>query len=178
MLQAPQGLVDKESNAEPQQLSKDSQMYATATDSSANVYRAQAMSSVYRQIGVETGLTNASPHAMVAMLFNGSLDAIAQARGAIQTGNIETKCKAINKAIQIVQEGLNASLNIEHGGELAQRLNQLYAYITNRLMLANLKSDDAILEECSRLLTPLRDAWVAIGNNTSQGGLMKKEVYA
>jgi flagellar protein FliS len=153
-------------------------MYATATDSSANMYRAQAMSSIYRQIGVETGLTNASPHAMVTMLFNGAIDAIAQARGAIQAGNIEVKCKAISKAVQIVHEGLRGSLALEAGGELAERLNQLYGYITNRLTLANLRSDDAILEECTRLLTPLRDAWVAIGSNAAQGSLMKKEVLA
>jgi flagellar protein FliS len=153
-------------------------MYATATDSSANVYRAQAMSSVYRQIGVETGLTNASPHTMVTMLFNGAIDAIAQARGALQAQNIEAKCKAVTRAVQIVHEGLRGSLDINHGGELAKRLNELYAYITNRLTLANLRSDDAMLEECSRLLTPLRDAWVTIGKNASNGSLMKKEVFA
>lgn len=153
-------------------------MYATATDSFANMYRAQAMSSVYRQIGVETSITNASPHALVTLLFNGAIDAIAQARGAIQSKNIEVKGKAISRAVQIVHEGLRGSLDLKGGGDLASKLNELYSYIANRLTLANLRSDDAILEECSRLLTPLRDAWVSIGANASNGSLMKKEVFA
>ncbi|MCK6432847.1 MAG: flagellar protein FliS, partial [Aquabacterium sp.] len=32
-----------------------------------------------------------------------------------------------------------------------------------RLTQANLSNDERILDECARLVAPLRDAWVAIG---------------
>lgn len=137
-------------------------MYATATDSSASTFAPRNMSNAYRQIGIETSINGASAHQLTTMLLNGALDSITRARGAIINNQIEGKCAAISKAISIIDEGLKASLNIAEGGDLALRLNDLYAYITTRLTQANLRNDPDALEECVNLLTPIRDAWVAI----------------
>ncbi|RZL00615.1 MAG: flagellar export chaperone FliS [Rubrivivax sp.] len=140
-------------------------MYATLTASSANVFGPRTSGNMYRQIGLETGVSGASPHQLIGMLLNGALEAIAQARGAIKAKNIEAKCKAISKAVSIVDEGLKASLDLKSGGELAANLNDLYAYVTQRLTYANLHSNDETLEECANLLGPLRDAWGAISSS-------------
>lgn len=137
-------------------------MYATATGSSASMFSSRNMSSVYRQIDVETGVSGASAHHLITMLLNGALDSIAQARGAMASGQIEAKCAAISKSVRIVDEGLKAGLDLRNGGELATRLSELYAYVTTRLTQANIRNDDAALEECARLLTPIKEAWVAI----------------
>ena len=47
-------------------------------------------------------------------------------------------------------------------GALAADLDRLYAYVTLRLTQANLKSSEAALDECQRLLQPLREAWMSI----------------
>ncbi|HYR26266.1 MAG TPA: flagellar export chaperone FliS [Aquabacterium sp.] len=120
------------------------------------------MSSVYRQIDVETGVSGASAHHLITMLFNGALEAISRARGAMMNGEIEAKCAAISKSLSIIDEGLKSSLDLKAGGDLAMRLDDLYGYITMRLTQANLRNDPAALEECTNLLTPIRDAWVAI----------------
>ncbi|MGC4059451.1 MAG: flagellar export chaperone FliS [Aquabacterium sp.] len=120
------------------------------------------MSSVYRQIDIETGVSGASSHQLITLLFNGALDCIAQAKGAMQARNIEAKCLAIGKSVRIVDEGLKAGLNMASGGELAQQLHALYSYITMRLTQANLRNDAEALDECTRLLGPIRDAWVTI----------------
>jgi flagellar secretion chaperone FliS len=134
-------------------------MFAPAT-----VYRTSpsAFAGAYRQIGIETGVSTASPHHLVTMLFDGFSDAIAQARAAMQQGRIEAKGKAIVRAVRIVNEGLLSALDVESGGRLADDLLALYSYITRRLTHANLRNDDA-LDECVRLIEPLRAAWVAIG---------------
>ncbi len=119
--------------------------------------------SVYRQIGVETGVASASPHQLVTMLFDGFNDAVAQARGAMHVGQIEAKGKAIIRAARIVDEGLLAALDVQAGGKLADDLMALYSYITRRLTEAHLNNDPAILDECVQLMAPLRSAWVAIG---------------
>lgn len=137
-------------------------MYATATHSSASMFNARNMSSIYRQIDVETGVSGASAHHLVTMLFDGALESIAQARGAMSAGNIPAKCTALSKCVRIVDEGLKAGLNLREGGDLAQQLDALYGYITTQLTLANARNDDTRLEECVRLITPLREAWVAI----------------
>jgi flagellar protein FliS len=137
-------------------------MYATATGSSASMFSPKSMSSVYRQIDIETGVSGASSHQLITLLFNGALDSIAQGKGALINQQIEAKCAAISKAVRIVDEGLKAGLDIRAGGELAMHLSNLYIYITMRLTQANLRNDIKALDECASLLSPVRDAWVAI----------------
>jgi flagellar secretion chaperone FliS len=142
-------------------------MYATATQSAPSVFSPRSVSNAYRQIGVETGITGAHPHNLVTMLFNGALESIAHARGALAARDIEAKCRHISKAVQIVEEGLRGGLDLQAGGEIAQNLHALYGYIAMRLTQGNLRSDDKALEECASLLTPLRDAWVSIRSEAS-----------
>lgn len=124
--------------------------------------RAQTFAAAYRQVGVHTAVSTADPHRLVALLFDGCLEAIAQARGAIRSGQVEAKGRAIGRAARIVDEGLRAALDLRGGGSLAADLDALYGYLTLRLTHANLHSDEAALAECERLIEPLREAWQAI----------------
>ena len=117
----------------------------------------------YRPVDMETGTADASPHKLIQMLFDGLQDALARARGALQARQIEAKCKAIGQAARIVEEGLRAGLDLHAGGALAADLNALYAYLTLRLTHANLHNDAEALEECVRLVEPVRAAWAEIG---------------
>jgi flagellar protein FliS len=99
------------------------------------------------------------------MLFDGALEAIAQAKGAIAAQDVAGKGKAIGRAVAIVEEGLRAALDQKAGGKVARDLNDLYTYVTGRLTWANLKSDVAALDECSKLLKPVQEAWNAIAPN-------------
>lgn len=118
----------------------------------------------YRAIAAETGVADATPHRLVAMLYDGFLEALNEARGAMRKREIERKGRAIARALRICEEGLRANLNLKAGGRLAEDLNQLYGYVTVRLTHANLRNDEAALDECQRLMQPLRDAWMGIAN--------------
>lgn len=122
-----------------------------------------AHSNAYRRIGVETSVNSASAHQLIAMLFDGAQESIAQARGAVRSRQTEVKGRAIARAVRIVDEGLRSALNMEAGGSLAADLRDLYHYITLRLTQANLANDDQALAECADLIEPLRGAWRAIG---------------
>jgi flagellar secretion chaperone FliS len=124
--------------------------------------RPMAQAQAYRVTGVETGVAVASPHRLISMLFDGFVDAVAQGRGAIRSSNVELKCKALSRAVRIVDEGLKSSLDVKGGGELATDLQALYEYITMRLTQANLRSDEKPLDECLSLIQPLREAWNSI----------------
>ncbi len=117
---------------------------------------------LYSQVGVETRVAGATPHQLVAMLFDGYMEALAQARGAMLQGRLAEKGSAIGRAVRIVEEGLRAGLNLNAGGPLARDLDELYRYLTNRLTQANLRNDAAVLDECRRLMQPLQEAWAAI----------------
>ncbi|HEX6244053.1 MAG TPA: flagellar export chaperone FliS, partial [Polyangiales bacterium] len=111
----------------------------------------------------DTGVHAASPHRLVEMLFEEFLSSSARARGAIRSGDVQEKGRALGRAVRIIEEGLRAGLNLQAGGALAQDLHELYRYVTLRLTHANLNSDDAAIAECIALIQPLHDAWRAIG---------------
>lgn len=122
-----------------------------------------AQAQAYRLTSVQTGVAVASPHHLIAMLFEGYLEAIVQARGAMRAGQVELKCRALSRAVRIVDEGLKCALDMTGGGTLAADLAALYDYVTLRLTQANLHNDETHLDECHRLIVPLRDAWASIG---------------
>src|SRR3972149_11229883 len=106
----------------------------------------------YAKIGIESGVNAADPHKLISMLYQGALLAIANARNGILRNDVSAKGTAISKAIAIIDEGLNASLDKNVGGTLAQNLSSLYEYMCTRLIAANLKNDMAALDEVARLL--------------------------
>jgi flagellar protein FliS len=104
----------------------------------------------------------ASPHRLIVLLYQGARQAIAQARMHLQQGNVADRGMAISKAIRIIESGLQQSLNLEVGGEIAGRLNALYSYMTRRLLEANIKQSETMLVEVDGLLATLEEAWLGI----------------
>ena len=119
--------------------------------------------SAYANVGMETGVTAATPHKLIVMLFDGALAAIATASLEMKAKNIAAKGRAISKAISIIDSGLRASLNKSVGGQIAISLDALYEYMSKQLLQANLHNSEATLEEVKALLLDLKSAWVAIG---------------
>jgi flagellar protein FliS len=94
--------------------------------------------SAYRKVGVDAAIEVADPHRLILLLFAGAQAAIGNARAAMQQQQIAAKGEAISKAIDIIGNGLKLSLDLEKGGEIAQRLDALYDYLVVRLLRANL----------------------------------------
>jgi flagellar protein FliS len=120
----------------------------------------------------------ASPHRLIAMLYEGARNALAQARMHLKAGNIGARGEAIGKAIRIVEEGLQQSLNLEAGGEIAARLNALYAYMARRLLEANIKQSEAMLIEVDGLLATLEEAWTGIGPEIARAAAQQRNMQA
>jgi flagellar protein FliS len=122
----------------------------------------QSGANAYAKVGIETGVAAASPHKLIVMLFEGALVAISSAIAHMQSGDVAAKGKSISKAIAIINEGLRASLDKKTGGDIALSLDSLYEYMSDRLLIANLKNQQSVLEEVHQLLKGLKDAWDAI----------------
>jgi len=136
-----------------------------ASTLSSRIASRRQPSTLYSQVGVETRVSGADPHQLVAMLFDGFQEAVAQARGALRSGDLAAKGTAIGRAVRILDEGLRAGLDLRAGGSLARDLDELYGYLGLRLTVANLRNDEAVLDECQRLMQPLREAWASIGDS-------------
>lgn len=118
--------------------------------------------STYKNVGIESGVAAADPHKLILMLYQGALLAIASAKNQMLRKQTAAKGASITKAIKIIDEGLKACLDVKAGGEIGQNLSDLYDYMNQRLLIANLKNDVAMLDEVSNLLGGLKDAWEKI----------------
>ena len=128
--------------------------------SSSGFNRANA----YRQVGAHSGVENASPHALIQMLFEGLFQSLNAARGAMERGEIEEKGRHLGKAVRILQEGLAAGLDLDKGGELAGNLKLLYDYSVKQLTHANVHNDVGLVEEVIGVLQPVAQGWKEIGS--------------
>ncbi|MES2841614.1 MAG: flagellar export chaperone FliS [Pseudomonadota bacterium] len=118
--------------------------------------------SAYKRVSADTGVSTANPHQLVVMLFDGLMQSLNAAHGAMERGEIEAKGSAIGKAVRILEEGLRGGLNLAQGGALAKDLNGLYGYAVQRLTLANLRNDRALVTEVIGLIEPVADSWKQI----------------
>jgi flagellar protein FliS len=120
----------------------------------------------YRNAGPLAEVNEADPHRLVQMLFEGALDRLAVARGAMLQGDTAVKGERISRAIGII-DGLRAHLDMEQGGELAANLESLYEYMERRLVEANLHDDVRVLDEVTNLLREIKSGWDALPQQKS-----------
>ncbi len=123
----------------------------------------------YQRINVETSMHTIDQHQLVALLFEGVLNSIATARGALARGDVLGKVNGISKAIRIIEEGLSTALDKVDGGEIAQNLGALYEYCMHRLILANARNDDTMMLEVMRLIEPVATGWNEIKKQPGAG---------
>lgn len=115
----------------------------------------------YGSVQVVTGVATADNVQLIQMLYDGLAESLATARGHIENGNIEDKSKALARAGRIVV-GLQGALDFERGGELAHNLNDLYGYLTRRILHVNAYNDLEALAEVSGLVRDISSAWQAL----------------
>ena len=116
----------------------------------------------YRSVGLETAVTGASPHQLVGLLFDALQQSLAVAKGAILSGDISAKSRAIGRVVRILEEGLKAGLDVNKGGDLAANLRGLYDYCIFKTTEANMLNDAVLIDEVIRLIAPVADGWSQI----------------
>jgi flagellar protein FliS len=125
-----------------------------------NTYKNPAKA--YASTNIESNAIAGNPHKLIAMLYEGALIAILQAEHHMKKNNVLEKSAAISKASDIILMGLDASLNMEEGGEIGQNLHALYSYMCQQLIMCNLHNDVNKLKEIYALLLDLKNTWDAI----------------
>jgi len=128
------------------------------------------VANAYQNVGLETSVSQSSPYQLVVLLLAGARQAILLARGGMEQKNIPLKGSSISRAIDIILNGLRASLDQDKGGEIAANLSALYDYMARRLLRANMDNDVGALDEVLRLLTEIQEAWEAIANHPAVAG--------
>lgn len=121
----------------------------------------------YARVGVESQVLSASPHQLIALLFEGLDKSIRAARLHMQAGNIAEKGAFISKAIEIVQGGLLAAVDVETGGEVAENLAGIYEFVSRLLAEANREDSLEKLDKVCEILEPISSAWKSVGSGAN-----------
>ena len=117
----------------------------------------------YQTVGAVAAVSAADPYRLVQLMLENVLQRIAAARGHMLRKEVARKGEQVSKAINVIG-ALNASLNLEAGGEIAANLRSLYDYSCVRLALANSRNDDAIFEEVATIIRRIKEGWDGIGD--------------
>ena len=120
----------------------------------------------YRDTHAASSISEASPHKLVALLFDVCHENLATAKGAMTRGETKRKAESLKKAMEIIVQ-LQAVLDFEKGGVIATRLDDLYTFCTNRLALANAINDTAMVDEVYKVIAELKLGWVEIAKEVS-----------
>ena len=117
----------------------------------------------YQKVNTHAQISEASPHRLVQLLMEGALDRMAQAKGAMARGDIAQKGLMLGKAVDILV-GLRDGLNPEKTPDpiALQQLDNLYAFMTMRLLEANRQNDAAMIDEVAGLMITLKEGWDGI----------------
>jgi flagellar protein FliS len=112
----------------------------------------------YRTVATQTAL----PGQLVQMLYEGAIRFLEKSLTGFQYDDPLEFNQTINHNIQRAQAIINeldASLNIDQGGELSQTLRRLYQYMDRTLQQSNLNKEKETIEDVLGRLRLLRDAW-------------------
>jgi flagellar protein FliS len=121
------------------------------------------MAQMWNDAYLESRVLSADPLELIAILYEGALGAVEQARRHLAAGSIPARSAAVSKAVGILGE-LAGLLDHSKGGELSSRLAALYDYMQHRLLEANFLQIEEPLAEVAGLLRVLSEGWCGIKN--------------
>jgi flagellar secretion chaperone FliS len=119
----------------------------------------------YRAVRSHGLVADASPTRLVQIMFERILSELSTAQICMERikdnlplGEVIAKGKSMGKAIRLINQ-LDATLDMERGGQIAQNLRALYLYMLERLTLANVTNDAQIVAESASLVRKVKDGW-------------------
>lgn len=109
----------------------------------------------------ESEVLSADPVKLVTMMYRAAHEAVGAAGVALAAGDIPTRSKQILRAWEIVHE-LRGSLDHTQGGEISRNLEELYNYLSQRLLDANAEQSQKALDDAGAVLAILAEAWQGV----------------
>jgi len=111
----------------------------------------------YRQMHV-SGLNQKD---LIVLLYSGALKFIDEGKHWIDKKDVPRTHEKLNRARDIFLH-LLATLNMDEGGEIADKLSSLYAYFVEKITTANVANSKADLDEIIPLIVDIKDSWEKI----------------
>jgi flagellar protein FliS len=123
----------------------------------------------YKKVDIESTIMSSEPHQIILMMFDGALQSLAIAKGAIERKDYELKSQTVSKFINIVS-ALRNSLDFDAEPVVSRRFDDLYLYCIDVINDVSLSMDASRTDEVIELLKPLRNAWFEMPEASKQEG--------
>lgn len=123
--------------------------------------RAQAS---YQNVDRSTRVEGASPHQLIALLFEEALVAIDTMSAAAQRRDLARVASSQARALSIIG-GLQASLDMERGGELARNLADVYREASRLILTGGRACEPLFVTQARAMLGEIASAWDTIGKS-------------
>ncbi len=121
----------------------------------------------YQKSGLSEVITEANPHRLIQMLLEAAIEKLLIAKGCMERNEFEGKGLHISWTIDIIN-GLSISIDKENGGDIAEKLSDLYDYIKKQLLLANVENNIDKIVGAIDLLREIKVGWDAIASDVTQ----------
>ncbi|WP_114954201.1 flagellar export chaperone FliS [Sphingosinicella terrae] len=122
----------------------------------------------YQNVDLESRIEGASPHQLVAVMFEELLKALDAMVVAIERREHSQRIKRQSRAMTILH-GLESSLDFAKGGEIAEGLAAIYREARRLTMLGSRESDAEQVRRAREMLAEIAGAWSQIGTPAARG---------
>jgi flagellar protein FliS len=121
---------------------------------------------------------------LIVLLYSGALRFIEEGKELIAKEDVPQTHDRLNRARNIFIH-LLSTLNLEAGGEFADKLSALYAYFIEKITMANTTNNVEELDEIVPLIQEIKESWEKIEvtdeelpENQKSNGLKQVQVFS
>ena len=129
--------------------------------------------SAYQKTTVNAEISVADPYYVTKLLYQGLFERLAQAKGAIERGDLALKAKKLSTATAIL-ENLRSTLDFSQSKTIAQGLYDIYSYMIDQVAEASLNLMTQPIDNAIRALMPIKKAWDSIPVTAQQEAASKR----
>ena len=127
----------------------------------------------YQKTTVNAEISVADPYYVTKLLYQGLFERLAQAKGAIERGDLALKAKKLSTATAIL-ENLRSTLDFSQSKSIAQGLYDIYSYMIDQVAEASLNLMTQPIDNAIRALMPIKKAWDSIPVTAQQEAASKR----
>ncbi len=113
------------------------------------------------QLYQQTNILTADEKKLIIMCYEEAIYSLKAAKEYFRHENYEAKGRAVQKALDIINE-LRVALNFERGGSIAKNLDLIYGFLARYILDADVKKDPKAFEQAASILSELKSAWEQI----------------
>lgn len=117
----------------------------------------------YRSVDVASRTGGASPHQLITILYEDLLRELRLGKLAIEKGDLTAKNARLTKAVALLF-ALEAGLDFDKGGGVAEALSRFYRGCREAAMRASIEANAALVQDVIGNVTEIADSWKAIGD--------------